>query len=188
MAVLPSGESDSGQPEEERPQERQELTAVAEETEGAKSKRERALAYQQKFREAAHLRHVRLYEQAWEECLRRERLLARRDIEFSVQYNTSFGQEMRIIGSCPELGEWDVERSLPMMWTEGNIWVAKLALPRQAQRIEYKYIVREGPSKVRWESGNNHVVEVFVDGSAAAQQAQHEQSRRCKDSWGCGLG
>mmetsp|Transcript_49597 Transcript_49597/g.130869 ORF Transcript_49597/g.130869 Transcript_49597/m.130869 type:complete len:171 (+) Transcript_49597:84-596(+) len=145
-------------------------------SEEAKRRHEQSLRYRQKFREALHLRQVRLYERAWEECLRRELSLARRSVRFSVKYNTCFGQELCLIGSCPEIGAWHLDRSMPMCWTEGNIWVVKVDFPSAVSRIEYKYIVKEGADKAHWEDGNNHTLDL-LNTSGVVQQC---------DSWGCG--
>ncbi|CAJ1367273.1 unnamed protein product, partial [Effrenium voratum] len=77
---------------------------------------------------------------------------------FMVPYSTSFGQDLFLVGSCEELGCWDVIRKVPMGWTEGNVWTAKVSIPKERGAVEYKYIVAQG-DRVTWESGTNHVLE-----------------------------
>ncbi|CAE8634694.1 unnamed protein product, partial [Polarella glacialis] len=161
--------------------------------------------YREKYLLALHKRQVRLYESAWEECIRREQLSqtskqrwhplnrsfrsqlcssrpdqreqhtvpAYADVGFSVKYDTFPGQDLCLAGTCPELGEWDVSRSAGMAWSEGNVWLAKVTLPRDI-KVEYKYVVRLGGLGEIWEPGNNHFFEV------------NESSRLRGDQWGAG--
>merc|ERR1719401_2274393 len=140
-----------------------------------------------------------MYARAWEECLRRERaaiaeakaghvaeamataaIAAARamTIEFRVQYNTAFGQDLRLVGSVPQLGGWDLSRSLPMTWSAGNVWFVKVDLPHDAAPVEYKYVVTQKPA-VRWEEGRNHIFQIPSDGTAIVPAKQCVQ-----DCWG----
>lgn len=42
-----------------------------------------------------------------------------------INYKTEYGQEIAVIGSIPQLGNWDTSRALKMKWTEGHNWVAE---------------------------------------------------------------
>ena len=44
------------------------------------------------------------------------------DVTFQVQYETELGQELAIIGSLLELGEWK-DFTAKLTWTDGHIWV-----------------------------------------------------------------
>eukprot|EP00404_Azadinium_spinosum_P021490 CAMPEP_0180626618 /NCGR_PEP_ID=MMETSP1037_2-20121125/37937_1 /TAXON_ID=632150 /ORGANISM="Azadinium spinosum, Strain 3D9" /LENGTH=162 /DNA_ID=CAMNT_0022647191 /DNA_START=85 /DNA_END=570 /DNA_ORIENTATION=- len=142
-------------------------------TEARKARNER---YREKFQQAVHLRQVMLYERAWQECLRREHAATAEhaatvvEVEFRVHYDTVLGQELHLVGSPPELGAWDLWRSLSR--SPGNVWLRKVKLPRAAMPIEYKYVVSEA-SGVRWEGGSNHVFEAST-GSRVEQ---------CDDAW-----
>lgn len=45
-------------------------------------------------------------------------------VRFSIPYRCNFGQHVRIVGNDPCLGSWDLERAVPMAWTEGDVWTA----------------------------------------------------------------
>ena len=75
--------------------------------------------------------------------------------EFVVQYPTKFGEELYVIGSCPELGDWDLGKKVHMGWFEGNHWKVKVAIPKERQAIEYKFVVGHYGND-RWEAGFNH--------------------------------
>mmetsp|Transcript_9914 Transcript_9914/g.18429 ORF Transcript_9914/g.18429 Transcript_9914/m.18429 type:complete len:161 (+) Transcript_9914:50-532(+) len=142
------------------------------------SKEERSPACGDKIKTAQTKRSERLYEAAWDECIRRELAAAEaargsQFYDFSVQYATSFGQELYMIGSCEELGSWDLARKVHMGWTEENYWRVKLEIPMQRGVVEYKYIVAKEDS-VEWENGHNHRMECCAGG------------RRLDDSWGGG--
>ena len=40
-----------------------------------------------------------------------------------------FGEHLRLVGSCAEMGGWDAKSAPSLDWQEGNNWVAELALP-----------------------------------------------------------
>ena len=41
----------------------------------------------------------------------------------------SFGAGVRAVGSCVELGSWNVDDAPDLSWTEGNNWRKQLELP-----------------------------------------------------------
>lgn len=93
-------------------------------------------------------------------------------VELAVEYTTVPGENLFVVGSAVELGEWNVKRSVPMQWTAGNIWTAKVNLIPSTGRVEYKYVVGSEQETI-WEDGPNHVLEV---GNAALPNRL--------DSWG----
>lgn len=62
---------------------------------------------------------------------------------------------MRVCGDCEELGEWDPQHSLALEWTDGDVWVGCVAIPRD-QPVEFKFVVipHEGHAAI-WEGGPN---------------------------------
>eukprot|EP00435_Cladocopium_sp_Y103_P060057 s1010_g21.t2 len=78
--------------------------------------------------------------------------------ELVVQYSTKFGEELYVIGSCPELGEWDLGKKVHMGWFEGNFWKVKVAIPKERKAVEYKFIIGHN-GNTRWEGGSNHSFE-----------------------------
>eukprot|EP00434_Breviolum_minutum_P013842 symbB.v1.2.012205.t1/scaffold834.1/size159133/3 len=157
------------------------------------TKHELSMYYRQRYEDALHERRVKMYGEAWDECIKREVDMAakakkekastsdrsprtpRRQAmksprgvtsassgvwggelyEFKIQYSTNFGEEMYLVGSCDELGAWDLSRKVHMAWNEGNFWTVKVKIPADRKGVEYKYIVSQNGNH-RWEGGNNH--------------------------------
>lgn len=78
---------------------------------------------------------------------------------FTVQCNTHFGEEVRVVGSCDKLGQWDPAQGLEMKWTDGHTWVATTTGIPTDKPIEFKYVLmKEGEIK-KWEPlGQNRTV------------------------------
>jgi len=77
--------------------------------------------------------------------------------KFGLHYNTSFGENLFIIGSIPELGLWNTTRAVRMAWLPGNYWDIDVFI-RSSRRFEYKYLVQwvEGVYRViGWEEREN---------------------------------
>ena len=80
--------------------------------------------------------------------------VAFQSVQFSINYETSFGQELWLIGSAPFTGNWDPHQSggqggLQASWTEGHNWIAELPYQKIAQdlerdggRFEFKFVVK----------------------------------------------
>jgi hypothetical protein len=35
---------------------------------------------------------------------------------FNIHYDTLFGDKILVIGSTKDLGEWDVQKAIPLVW------------------------------------------------------------------------
>ena len=49
-------------------------------------------------------------------------------VTFSLEYNCAFGQNIYLSGSSSSLGGWDVEKAVPLEWTDGDRWSATVEL------------------------------------------------------------
>ena len=90
-------------------------------------------------------------------------------LAISVQYETSFGQCLWLVGSNNTLGNWDPNRDsgrggVQMQWTNGHIWKAEIDLDsRVMQDFEFKFVVKHTDNGhhfhvIKWEGGNqNHI-------------------------------
>ena len=77
-------------------------------------------------------------------------------INFEIKYDTKMGEDIAVIGSIYNLGNWDVNRSLKMGWNHGNIWKGVLYLgDSNIVDFEYKFILTCGNYVKRWEDGYN---------------------------------
>ena len=52
------------------------------------------------------------------------------------EYVTDFGQQLKVVGSFPELGGWDARTAPSMSWCEGHRWQLDVMLP--SQPFEFK--------------------------------------------------
>lgn len=75
------------------------------------------------------------------------------ECEFTIHYETQFGQKIILVGESEELGEWDVFKGIPLNWNPGHFWSAKVQVSRVP--VEYKYVCLSNETSV-WEKGVNH--------------------------------
>lgn len=77
-----------------------------------------------------------------------------------ITLSISFGEHLCLVGSCEELGSWNVETAPKFRWTHGDVWVADVELP-SGSRAEFK-IVHAIPSTGEhiWEYTSNRILEV----------------------------
>jgi cyclomaltodextrin glucanotransferase len=54
------------------------------------------------------------------------------------------GQRVRLMGDCPELGSWDVDKSYGMEYVNQNTWICEVSFSHSAGKsIHYKYILED---------------------------------------------
>ncbi|PFH31039.1 starch binding domain-containing protein [Besnoitia besnoiti] len=142
---------------------------------------------QEMYREKVKERKIRIYQNALEEVIRREKASSMRHVVFKVPFNTHFGQNLFLIGSDEMLGNWAAEQAVSMVWTQNNIWTCELKFPREATRVEYKYLIKEG-SHMIWEPGQNHVIDLRRLEALArpTMSGGAEAAHVIQDSWGRG--
>ena len=75
-------------------------------------------------------------------------------IKFQMTYQTQMGQELGVIGSFKELGEWNQDKALKMEWTNGNVWIKKIDYSENID-FEFKFIFIVNMKVEKWEDGNN---------------------------------
>ncbi len=80
----------------------------------------------------------------------------RMHIRFSIHYQTQLGQNIRLVGSSPELGGWDPFRAPPMAFTPGGHWILQAEFPgKTPPAFAYKYCLLHPGGGVEWEIGDN---------------------------------
>jgi hypothetical protein len=50
-------------------------------------------------------------------------------VAFSLRVRVAFGDVVKVVGSHPSLGEWDVSRAVAMHWSAGDVWKGTAELP-----------------------------------------------------------
>lgn len=74
--------------------------------------------------------------------------------------HVEFGQAVAVIGSGEVLGNWAPEYSIPLVWTEGDVWTGQVTIPKGSE-AEFKFIVvfkDDGTEVVEWEECNNRLL------------------------------
>lgn len=84
-------------------------------------------------------------------------------ITFRLRFQATYGQRIRVVGNCDQLGMWDHMHGAEMTWSDGHLWTASVGLPRDTV-LEYKFVVLEsdGRTPAEWQSGNNAVLPLLV--------------------------
>jgi len=100
-------------------------------------------------------------------------------IDFTVNNAyTNWGQNIYVVGSIPELGNWDPMKAVgPFDAMNCASWKLKAFYLPPNTRIEYKYIKKDDNGNVEWEPGLNHIYVTPSDGSGSVN-----------DNWGGGSG
>ncbi|KAJ4288340.1 hypothetical protein N0V88_007378 [Collariella sp. IMI 366227] len=79
-------------------------------------------------------------------------------VTFNHKVVTRWGQTVKIVGSIPELGNWNTNNAVELSaiyYTSGNpLWFVNVELPAEAV-FEYKFINVEPNGAVKWESNPN---------------------------------
>lgn len=84
----------------------------------------------------------------------------------SVTATTAWGQDVRLVGSLPELGSWAPQQGVRLGADAYLVWSATVDLP-PGTAFEYKYVKVDGSGAVVWESGANRTATVGQDGVLA---------------------
>lgn len=80
-------------------------------------------------------------------------------ITFSLKYDTTFGEEIGILGSIPNLGNWNQNEIFYLKWNTGNIWTGEInSETNPFKDFEFKFVISSNRNVKKWESGDNNKV------------------------------
>jgi hypothetical protein len=82
-------------------------------------------------------------------------------VSFAVpDCHLQFGENLRLVGSCPELGAWspDASAAVPLAWTEGCLWLGEVALPPGEHTFKLCLVRPDGSTY--WEPGEDRRLRV----------------------------
>ena len=79
-------------------------------------------------------------------------------IIFSIKYNTSFGEEVGILGSIQQLGNWNQNDIFYLKWNDGNIWTGEMIMEMMPIDFEFKFVISSNRNVKKWEPGDNNKV------------------------------
>lgn len=97
---------------------------------------------------------------------------------FSVKCDTQFGEELRVVGDVPALGQWDPKKGPTMQWTEGNVWEITIPIhfpPDLDMPLQFKYVLMQNGKVKEWELGDENRV---------VSNPSSRSSVVCRDVWG----
>ena len=75
-------------------------------------------------------------------------------IVFQMKYQTIMGQELGVIGSLNDIGNWDQNKAQKLRWTDGNVWIKDINYQNNID-FEFKFIFIESGKVKTWEDGTN---------------------------------
>lgn len=81
-------------------------------------------------------------------------------IVFNIEYRTNWGEEVKVVGSLPELGNGESEKALPMHTIDGIHWTVELTTDLHTSEVlHYYYIICKNGSVIRkeWNSLNRSI-------------------------------
>ncbi|NMH60061.1 alpha-amylase family glycosyl hydrolase [Alteromonas ponticola] len=91
---------------------------------------------------------------------------------FKVEAGTSAGQQVYVVGSIPELGNWDPTKALDAFHNpNNNDWFLPVSVPKNTS-FEFKYILKDGSGNVTWESGSNRSATSSTDENGVVDRAE----------------
>lgn len=75
---------------------------------------------------------------------------------FNIEYRTSWGEEVKLTGSLPELGNEDFGRAIPMQTVDGIHWTVETEIqaPQEGADVRYSYLIYQSGKVLRreWDS------------------------------------
>lgn len=77
---------------------------------------------------------------------------------FHVKAETSYGENIYIVGNVPELGSWDPDKCTEALLNPNYPeWFLPVSVPAGTE-IQFKFIKKDANGTVTWESGDNRVI------------------------------
>ncbi len=73
---------------------------------------------------------------------------------FSIEYRTNWGEEVRVTGSVPELGNGEPGRAIPMHSVDGIHWTTEIEIHTSEHSFSYSYFIQQDSKVVRREWDN----------------------------------
>ncbi|KAH7872135.1 glycoside hydrolase [Lentinula edodes] len=85
-------------------------------------------------------------------------------VTFEETATTTFGENIFISGSIPELGSWDTDDSIALSSADYPVWTLTIDLPANTL-FDYKFIRKETDGSIVWESDPNRETTTVTSGS-----------------------
>ena len=86
-------------------------------------------------------------------------------IKFEFKYDSNYGDNIGVLGSNDQLGNWSQDKILYLKWNYGNSWTNSIDVDNyNLENFEFKFVIyHEGT--IYWEKGYNYLVdfEALID-------------------------
>ncbi|KAI7835251.1 hypothetical protein COHA_010847, partial [Chlorella ohadii] len=79
----------------------------------------------------------------------------------------AFGEHLRVVGGCAELGAWDAAKAPALGWAAGDNWAAAVAVPPGEH--SFKLVIVRQDGSTYWEDGSDRSLSVAASGPPAAR-------------------
>lgn len=70
-------------------------------------------------------------------------------VKFELHYNTSYGEELFVLGSVTPLGEGQPDRALKMDYVKDGLWSLRISVPKKYTSFRYTYLVKRDGKVLR---------------------------------------
>ncbi|KAE9408931.1 hypothetical protein BT96DRAFT_913619 [Gymnopus androsaceus JB14] len=74
-----------------------------------------------------------------------------------LEKNTVYGENVFIVGSIDQLGDWEPEKATKLDPQDYPIWTVQMRVPASTS-FNYKYIVQDGAGDITWENDPNRQI------------------------------
>ncbi|MQL77787.1 hypothetical protein Taro_010206 [Colocasia esculenta] len=81
-------------------------------------------------------------------------------VKFKLQKPCQFGEQFLLVGEDPIFGLWDPESAVPLVWSDGHVWMAELDLP-VGKEIKFKFILQGLLGEIEWQPGPDRVLQTW---------------------------
>jgi len=76
---------------------------------------------------------------------------------FKINYTTTYGEEMGILGSLPILGNWEESKAFKLIWSNGHVWRGEIPANNNTLKgFEFKFVIIQDKKVKTWENGENN--------------------------------
>ena len=93
--------------------------------------------------------------------INKEQKIEFNNIKFEIKYDTKYGEEVGILGSNNELGNWNINNIFHLRWNNGNIWIGNININEPYINFEFKFVITFNKEIKKWENGENN--KIFFD-------------------------
>lgn len=99
-----------------------------------------------------------------------------------LRYETEFGQELFVIGSIPELGQWKKPK-FKLIWSEDHIWETETPILTDQSYFSYKYVLVNNGQLVKWEDGFDRIADLDLLPEVAHRETGIRKDVEINDEW-----